>query len=915
MGKTSRLSIIVCVAAATAASVLACSSGNGFIPDTEGDVEAPDTPVDQDAEGEGDPQIDDAQPEGEGTCEPGWELCGDKCVDTQTDPEHCGGCDLPCTAPEHAGPICLGGECDWNCEAGWVDADGGEANGCECQQQGTNESICDDGADDDCDGTVDCADADCEGAACGEDGLVCVSGSCACSLGEGPEAACGDGVDNDCDGLVDCADTTCANQSCGNITDTCCGTACVDTLSDFYNCGVCGHDCDAGQVCNSGVCAIDCSGGLTDCGGSCVDTDTSVDHCGDCFVPCPARVNATRTCTGGTCGFTCADTFFDVDLDPLNGCECHRTLAAETSCGDGADNDCDGDLDCDDADCDGRACSATGRVCTGGNCVCPGGEVNEATCSDSSDNDCDGMADCADPDCNGDACGPYGRMCSGRVCACPGGETAELTCGDGLDNDCDGAADCADTDCANRACGTDGMLCCALTCVDTDTNAAHCGGCGAGCGATQACVDGACVNTCVNDCDTGQRRCDPSGLNGYQLCGNFDMDPCLEWSSTTNCTTGTVCYAGQCIPSAPSGYVILNEVLYDGDSTDEDDVFIELWGDPGLDLGGYNLVGVNGNDGAIYATIDLFGRTMPADGYFVVVHPSASAALLAQADMQNAAVDLQNGPDGVQLRWGSATVVDALGYGDAGAYFAGEGAYAPDVSAGRSLSRNRAHWDTDDNLTDFHSDDTPTPGRNEDPSYTVSSITPAFVDIAATGTDTGLVGDDNHVTLPIGFDFPFFGAVYTDVLVHANGFVSFDLTGGLWYTNQQLPDAWAPNGVVACFWDDLAIDELALPREDYVYTQAFTSAPDPYFVVQYQSLEFFSSTRNPATLTFEIILYMSGKIECQYATMTSVPDPAWATGASATVGIENIDASDYLLHSYNDPAGVLSPGGLLFTPI
>jgi len=37
---------------------------------------------------------------------------------------------------------------------------------------------------------------------------------------------------------------------------------------------------------------------------------------------------------------------------------------------------------------------------------------------------------------------------------------------------------------------------------------------------------------CSDECVAGARRCTDSG---YQICGNFDGDSCLEWSSTSSC--------------------------------------------------------------------------------------------------------------------------------------------------------------------------------------------------------------------------------------------------------------------------------------------------------------------------------------------------------------------------------------------
>jgi predicted extracellular nuclease len=153
--------------------------------------------------------------------------------------------------------------------------------------------------------------------------------------------------------------------------------------------------------------------------------------------------------------------------------------------------------------------------------------------------------------------------------------------------------------------------------------------------------------------------------------------------------------------------VVIQEVLYDGPGTDADDVFTELYGDPGTSLDGWSLVGINGSDGNVYRTIDLTGSVIPADGLFVIVTGSASPALAALGDLV-ANIDWQNGPDALQL-FDSGLLIDALQYGDAGINNAGEGDFAPDVSGTISLSRNSLALDTNNNAVDF-SAAAPTPG-------------------------------------------------------------------------------------------------------------------------------------------------------------------------------------------------------------
>lgn len=153
--------------------------------------------------------------------------------------------------------------------------------------------------------------------------------------------------------------------------------------------------------------------------------------------------------------------------------------------------------------------------------------------------------------------------------------------------------------------------------------------------------------------------------------------------------------------------VVIQEVLYDGPGTDTDDVFTELFGTPGTDLTGWSLAGINGGDGQVYLTLDLSGLVIPEDGIFVIATSSANSALALERDFI-ANVDWQNGPDALHLLYGTQ-LMDALQYGDAGLYNAGEGSYAADVTGAVSLSRDIFGTDTNDNSIDFTAG-TPTPG-------------------------------------------------------------------------------------------------------------------------------------------------------------------------------------------------------------
>lgn len=79
------------------------------------------------------------------------------------------------------------------------------------------------------------------------------------------------------------------------------------------------------------------------------------------------------------------------------GSGCTMTENPEVSCLDGLDNDCDGLVDLDDADCQGS---------------CEPDEIPEVSCDDGQDNDCDGLIDSDDPDCPPASCSAKGDACS-----------------------------------------------------------------------------------------------------------------------------------------------------------------------------------------------------------------------------------------------------------------------------------------------------------------------------------------------------------------------------------------------------------------------------------------------------------------------------------------------------------------------
>ena len=156
----------------------------------------------------------------------------------------------------------------------------------------------------------------------------------------------------------------------------------------------------------------------------------------------------------------------------------------------------------------------------------------------------------------------------------------------------------------------------------------------------------------------------------------------------------------------------------------------------------------------------------------------------------------------------------------------------------------------------------------------------SWVDISGTGTAVGVTSDDaTSSPIALGFEFPFYGGLATAVQVCTNGWLSFG-TSSTAYGNQPLPTTGAPLNLVAPFWDDLNPGGV-----NRMHFQSFGT----YAIVQWTDMPHYGGG---GTYTFQAILDSSGTITYQYLSMVGEL-------ASATVGIQNSDASDGLTVAFN----------------
>ncbi|NVB83255.1 MAG: hypothetical protein HOV81_33090 [Kofleriaceae bacterium] len=191
--------------------------------------------------------------------------------------------------------------------------------------------------------------------------------------------------------------------------------------------------------------------------------------------------------------------------------------------------------------------------------------------------------------------------------------------------------------------------------------------------------------------------------------------------------------------------------------------------------------------------------------------------------------------------------------------------------------------------------------------YTQSAGTTAFADACPGGATVALSNTDegrSTGTIPVPAGFDFYGVPVSGIRVFSNGFLSVDTTldcadgaNDCYFTNSDIPNAAAPNGIVAPFWDDLVITGTgnAICRKN----------TGSKLIIQWTGRRYSGST----AVQFQAILDATNDtIEFVYG-----PGQAAAnTGSTATIGIENQVGSAASKVGFN-AAGTTVPK--LFTPM
>ena len=135
--------------------------------------------------------------------------------------------------------------------------------------------------------------------------------------------------------------------------------------------------------------------------------------------------------------------------------------------------------------------------------------------------------------------------------------------------------------------------------------------------------------------------------------------------------------------------------------------------------------------------------------------------------------------------------------------------------------------------------------------------------------------DESPGYFDIGFNFPFYGDNYSQILINPNGWVGFGDDNNEW-DNESIFDESAPRNAILAYWDDLnPVSADNSVGEGYV---KYHSNSDR-MVIWYEDVIHW--TNNDIRHDFQIILFPTGDIDINYRSIEGVSNDG------ATIGIVN----------------------------
>jgi len=181
----------------------------------------------------------------------------------------------------------------------------------------------------------------------------------------------------------------------------------------------------------------------------------------------------------------------------------------------------------------------------------------------------------------------------------------------------------------------------------------------------------------------------------------------------------------------------------------------------------------------------------------------------------------------------------------------------------------------------------------EAPTYEWIELDPEY---GGQGGEAHSVGDEDVFSMPLPFEFRFYGQPYDSVSICSNGWLSFEVTWMWNFRNWGIPSPLGPHTLVAPFWDDLMLTDPEDPDDTRIPFDIFTryDRDEGRFIIEWSRSNNRYGLENDVFFeeTFEVVLFDpavvqtrtgDGEILFQYLEVSNVDE----YNNYATVGIED----------------------------
>jgi len=171
---------------------------------------------------------------------------------------------------------------------------------------------------------------------------------------------------------------------------------------------------------------------------------------------------------------------------------------------------------------------------------------------------------------------------------------------------------------------------------------------------------------------------------------------------------------------------------------------------------------------------------------------------------------------------------------------------------------------------------------------------PAFdwIDVSGTGRNviSGLTDDSFVGPFEIGFGFPFYDSLYTEVYISSNGLIGFNTDNLSTRLRKHIPNDSTPNAIIAWLWDDLNPADPTNPG-----AAVYLDTTGGRCVIQFVNYPEYQAGAGDV-INAEVVLTPDGRVTIQYLSVAPGFDVLYCT-----VGIESPLGTDGLQVAYLSP--------------